>query len=74
MKKKRMAMLVSLLVLSLLLCACSSMRMVVNESNREIPVEAAMKEMAEMLEEKEEEALAGAGGDSRQGVRRLSAF
>lgn len=60
MKKKRMAMLVSLLVLSLLLCACSSMRMVVNESNREIPVEAAMKEMAEMLEEKEEEALAEA--------------
>lgn len=60
MGRKRIAIIIGLFVPSLLLCACSSMRMIANERNREIPVEAAMEEMAEILEEKEEEALAEA--------------
>ncbi|HBA69887.1 MAG TPA: hypothetical protein DCZ40_11110 [Lachnospiraceae bacterium] len=40
---------------SLLLCGCSNMRTAVNETREEIPVEAVMEEMAEMMGEKEDE-------------------
>lgn len=60
MRKKRIAIMAGMFVSSLFFCACSNMRMVANESSKEIPVEAAMEEMAEILGEKEEEAMAEA--------------
>lgn len=52
----KIAAIVCLSALSLFLCACSNIRVVANKNSGEIPVEAMLGEMAEIIEEKEAEA------------------
>lgn len=50
------AAVIYLFAFSLILCACSSIRSVADANSTEIPVEAVMEEMAEIIGEKEQEA------------------